>query len=133
MNALNGLSVWNRACDLAVDIHIATHECSDRNVLDRIVRSSLLVPSHIAKGYERRSEAQFALHLKNAKSACAELRTQLYIAAQLDLITLQKSTQLMQESLEISRMIQGLIEWCETQEDSTPLESKSPRKHELEA
>jgi four helix bundle protein len=114
MNALNGLSIWNRACELAVEAYLSISDCPDLNFRDRITKSSLLVPSDIAKGYERKSEKQFPLALKNAKSSCAELRTQLYIAAQLDLITLQKSTQLMQESLEISRMLQDLIDWCET-------------------
>ena len=133
MNALNGLSVWNKACELAVETYLSTSECGDRNFRDRITKSSLLVPSQIAKGYERKSEKQYAMNLKNAKSSCAELRTQLYIAAQLDLISLQKSTQLMQESLEISRMLQGLINWCETHVDSKSSENVSPRRAKQDA
>ena len=81
MNALDGLSIWNRACELAVETHLSIRECGDRNFCDRITKSSLCVPSQIANGYEWRSEKQYALNLKNAKSACAELRTQLYSAA----------------------------------------------------
>ena len=71
------------------------------------------MPSNIAEGYERDSKKQFARYLRMARDSCAELRTQLYIAAQLDLITVQKSTELMQNSMEITRMLRGLIEWCD--------------------
>jgi four helix bundle protein len=117
MNALQGLSVWNKACELAVRSCAAVGDCGDRIFRDQITRASLSVASSIAEGYERDSKQQFADFLKVAKDACAELRTQLYIAAQLDLITVQKSTELMQDSMEITRLLQGLIEWCNVEAD----------------
>ena len=113
MNALEGLSVWNRSCDLAVETYACVRQCSDRNFRDHITRALLAVPSSIAEGYERNSTVQLAQYLKIAKCSCAELRTQLYIAAELDLITLQSSSKLMQESVEISKMLQGLTSCCE--------------------
>ncbi len=113
MNALHGLSAWNKACELAVQSCSAVRDCGYRNFRDEITRASLSVPSNIAEGYERDSKKQFAHYLRIAKDSCAELRTQLYIAAQLDLITVQKSTELMQDSMEITRMLKGLIEWCD--------------------
>ena len=120
MNALHGLSVWNRACALAVHTYGTINDCADQVFRDQITRACLAVPTHIAEGYERASKRQFALFLEVAKGSCAELRTQLYIAAQLDLITLQRSTELMQESLEVSQMLQRLIGWCEVQPDAPP-------------
>ena len=73
----------------------------------------MAVPSNISEGYERNSTVQLVQYLKIAKYSCAELRTQLYIAAELNLITLQSSTKLMQESMEVSKMLQELISCCE--------------------
>ncbi|MEE2984089.1 MAG: four helix bundle protein [Pseudomonadota bacterium] len=81
MNALHGLSAWNKACELAVQSCSAVRDCGDRNFRDEITRASLSVPSNIAEGYERDSKKQFARYLRMARDSCAELRTQLYITA----------------------------------------------------
>ena len=129
MNAHNGLSAWNKACELAVEIYVTINACSDRGFRENIIKSSLSIPSHIAQGYDRKSPQQYAHFLGIAEESCSELRTHLYIAAQLDLITLQKSTQLMQESLEISKVLKHLIDWCESRAES-PFEKieRSSRK-----
>ena len=119
MNALQGLSAWNRACELAVHTCAVVRDCADRNFQDQITRASLAVPASIADGYERTSAADYRHFLEAAKGACAGLRTQLYIAGQLDLITLQASTDLMQESLELTRQLQRLIAGCDTDRETT--------------
>lgn len=115
MSPLEGLGAWNRACELAVRTCSATTGCADTAFRDQLTRASLEVPTTIADGYERRaSAAAFRARLEDAKARCADLRTRLYIAAQLDLITLQCSTELMQASLDLTRQLDGLIEACAT-------------------
>lgn len=133
MNALHGLSAWNKACELAVQSCSAVRDCGDRNFRDEITRASLSVPSNIAEGYERDSKKQFARYLRMARDSCAELRTQLYITAQLDLITVQKSTELMQDSMEITRMLRGLIEWCDAGADPAVTRLRSSGEKALKA
>ena len=118
MNALHSLSIWNRACGLAVQTYTLIHQCDDVVFHERITSASLALAAQIAAGYDRSSLRQFAQCLERARSSCAELRTQLYLAAQLDLISTQSSIELMQESLEISRQLQSLIQWCEAQPDA---------------
>ena len=120
MNALHSLSIWNRACGFAIQTYTLIHQCDDVVFRERITSASLALAAQIAAGYERSSLRQFAHFLERARSSCAELRTQLYLAAQLDLISLQRSTELMQESIEISRQLQSLILWCEAQPDAPP-------------
>lgn len=118
MSPLEGLGAWNRACELAVRTCSATAGCIDDGFRDQLTRTSLAVPTTIADGYERRaSTAVFRDRLEAAKGRCAELRTRLYIAAQLDLIPLQSSTELMQASLELSRQLDRLIEACGAEPD----------------
>lgn len=46
---------------------------------DQLTRSGLSVPSNIAEGYERDSDAEIARFLQIAKGSAGELRTQIYI------------------------------------------------------
>ena len=128
MDALHSLSIWNRACGLAIKTYSLVHDCEDLVFRERITSASLSLAAQIAAGYERSSLRQFAHFLERARSSCAELRTQLYLAAQLDLITMQRSTELMQESIEISRQLQSLIHWCEAQPEASPASQRAWRQ-----
>jgi len=128
MDALHSLSIWNRACGFAIQTYSLVLQCEDLVFRERITSASLALAAQIAAGYERSSLRQFAHFLERARSSCAELRTQLYLAAQLDLITMQRSTELMQESMEISRQLQSLIQWCEAQPDASPASHRAWRQ-----
>ena len=114
MKALQGLNVWNRACGLAIRTCEALRECTDSTFRDAITRSALGIATLIADGYERDSKHQFALYLRSAKGTCSELRTQLYIATQLELLAVPQATELMQETVEVARLLKGLISWCDS-------------------
>ena len=72
-------------------------------------RAAVSVPSNIAEGQERDSIPDFRRFLRIAKGSNAELRTQLYLATKLDLVSKEKSNKLINESKQISKMLQGLI------------------------
>lgn len=70
-------------------------------------RAAVSVPSNVAEGAERKSPKEFIRFLNIALGSNAELRTQLYLAKELDLIS--EATPLIREAKEISAMLQGLI------------------------
>jgi len=113
MDALQSLAVWNRACRLSVDTYQALAACTDTVFRDHVTRASLAVPTRIADGYERRSRPQLAQHLREARGACAEMRTQLYIAADLGLLETGTAHRLIAEALHVTKQLQALIERCE--------------------
>ena len=76
---------------------------------DQMTRSSISIPSNISEGQERDSPKDFRRFLRIAKGSCGELRTQLYLAHQTFEIPSEISQPLIQETKEISRMLQGLI------------------------
>jgi len=104
------LEVWKRGCRQAVNVY-RTLEC-DRHfsLRDQMERAAVSVPSNIAEGQERDTTPDFLRFLRIAKGSNGELRTQLYIARELGIIDESAGKELVQESREISKMLQGLIQ-----------------------
>ena len=109
MKNLDGINIWNRSCDLAIQTHQTFNTCNDTGFRDLVTRASLAVASNIAEGYDRSSRRRCRQFLRDAKGSCTELRTQLYIAAELGVINNERSIDLIAESLKISTMLQDLI------------------------
>ena len=117
---LEDIEVWKRSCRLAVDIYklTAVEEISkDWSLRDQIRRSSVSIPSNIAEGYERDSNAEFSRFLKIAKGSCGELRTQLYIVKALELIPQEIIDKFLKETIELSSMLQGMITYLQAKQD----------------
>ncbi len=102
------LEVWQRACRLVVDIFKNFRACKEFTLKDQICRAALSIPSNIAEGAERGSARDFAHFLNIAKGSCGELRTQLYIARKLELLTKGSFDRGVTESKELSSMLEGL-------------------------
>ena len=108
-DALESLGVWRRSRDLAIEIYRNLASCKDRGFKDQITRAAVSVPSNIAEGFERNSHREFVQFLKIAKGSCAEVRTQIYIGKEIGFLGQPAADQLTHESLELSKMLQGLI------------------------
>ena len=103
------LDVWKRGCRQAVAICRLVQEWRNYALRDQMTRASVSVPSNIAEGYERDSDGDYRRFLRIAKGSHAELRTQLYIASQLNLVPEGDRAGFISESKEISAMLQGLV------------------------
>lgn len=103
------LEVWRRSLDLSIEIYRLLAGCKTYSLKDQLERSALSVPSNIAEGQERDSPKEFVRFLRIAKGSCGEMRTQLYVARKLGLIPEDRIEGLIQETIEISAMLQGLI------------------------
>jgi four helix bundle protein len=103
------LEVWKRACRLAVEISRALRESKQYALRDQMQRAAISIPSNIAEGSERDSRQDFIRFLRIAKGSAAELRTQCYIAKKLELITGTNADEFIQETKELSAMLQGLV------------------------
>jgi len=65
--------------------------------------------NNIAEGFERKSNNEFKYFLYVSKGSCAEVRSMLLLALELKKISPTDYEKLYQESVEISKMISGLI------------------------
>ena len=102
------LDVWQRACRQSVSIYLEFEACRKFSLKEQIERAGLSVASNIAEGSERNSALEFQRFLNIAQGSNGELRTQLYIAKKLELITQETFNSLVSESKEISAMLRGL-------------------------
>jgi four helix bundle protein len=113
INTFEDLEVWKRGCQLAVDIYVANHTSKDFGLKDQMQRAAVSIPSNIAEGCERDSTPDFIKFLRYSKGSCGELRTQLYISdrvrKKLNQSPLDGSREMVAETRELSKMIQGLI------------------------
>lgn len=112
MDALEELAVWRRSKSLAVKIYLLLADCRDYGFKDQISRAAVSIPSNIAEGYERNSKRDLANYLRIAKGSCAEVRTQIYIGSEIGYFQQQDATELLEECLQISMMLQGFINHC---------------------
>jgi len=67
------------------------------------------VPSNIAEGCERDSNKEYVRFLRIAKGSCGELRTQLYIGAEIGYLSRTVMKTMVNEARDINRMLHGLI------------------------
>ena len=107
------LEVWKRGCRLAVNVCVASYQSRDFALKDQIHRSAISIPSNIAEGAERGSEADFSRFLSYSKGSCGELRTQLTIhrevCRELGMEPFANTEAMIEETREISRMLSGFI------------------------
>lgn len=100
---------WQKSKELTIQIYRLFEESKDFGFKDQIQRASVSVMNNIAEGFERRSNKEFKQFLYIAKGSCGEVRSMLIIAHELNKINTSEYEILTSLSLEISRMLFGLI------------------------
>jgi four helix bundle protein len=106
------LIVWQKSMELARAAYAGTAKLPKSEaygLLAQIRRAAVSVPSNIAEGHGRLSDLQFRHFLGNARGSVYELRTQLELAMDLDYLALEPTEQLMEQSAEVTRLLNGLI------------------------
>ena len=103
--SFENLEVWKRGCRIAVRIYEALKDCRDFGLKDQMTRSGVSIASNISEGAERDSVAEYIRFLHIAKGSAAELRTQVYIAQQIGVLTIEVQKELVDELKQISAML----------------------------
>lgn len=100
---------WQKSKVLIVDTYQIFKNCRDYSFRDQLQRASVSVMNNIAEGYERKGNKEFAKFLYIAKGSCAEVRSMLYLALDLEYINKKDFDYLYEKALEISKMLSCLI------------------------
>lgn len=108
------LEIWKVSRELTKIIYNMTkegHLSKDYGLRDQIRRASVSIMSNIAEGFERGGNQEFLQFLYIAKSSCAEVRCQLYIALDQEYITKNEFEDLNNKTKKLSIMISNFIKY----------------------
>lgn len=113
-NSFEDINSWQRARVLNKRIYTLTDTDlfkKDFDLARQIRRSSVSISSNIAEGFERHTDKEFKHFLFIAKGSAGEVRSQLYLALDLNYITKEAFDELAFELVEISRLLSGFIKY----------------------
>jgi four helix bundle protein len=105
------LIAWQKARVLARDVYAATQTgafANDFGLSGQNQRAAVSIGSNVAEGFERCSRPGFVRFLTIAKSSCAEVRSQLYLALDIGYLDQGQFESLYGQSAEVGRIIGGL-------------------------
>ncbi len=100
---------WQKAKILTIRLYLVFKENRDFSFRDQICRASASVMNNIAEGFERNSDKEFKHFLYIAKGSSGEVRSMLYLAADLKYIDNESFNELLESANEVSRLLSGLI------------------------
>jgi four helix bundle protein len=106
------LHVWRKAHALALNVRrVATSiRGSDHSSLrNQMIRASMSVPANIVEGRGQVSDRDFCRFLRYAVQSSSELEYHIIIARDIQAITLSDAKSLLDQIIEVRRMLYGLI------------------------
>jgi four helix bundle protein len=112
------LIAWQKSRELVKQIYKVTEKedfSKDFGLKKQIQRAGVSIMSNIAEGFDRFRPNEFHQFLSIAKGSCAEVRSQLYIANDIGYLTEDEFNQLKSAAEEVSKIINGLRSYIETQ------------------
>jgi len=107
------LVVWQKAMSLVTEIYQITQKFPKEEMYglsSQMRRAAVSVPSNIAEGKGRHTNPEFCQFLTHARGSLLELETQVQIAGNLGFLKSQKVLELKKKTMEVGRMLNGLIE-----------------------
>ena len=107
-HSFEDLEVWRRARALVRETYRVTEAFKDWSLRDQMRRAAVSNASNIAEGAERNANAEFQHFIGIAKGSAAELRTQLYLTADLGLVAEIEVKRLVEETRQLGAMLEGL-------------------------
>ena len=108
-NRFEDIIAWKKSKELTLLIYKLLEKHDDFGYKNQIQRASVSVMNNIAEGYERQTNKEFRQFLYISKGSCGEVRSMLYLAKELSIITDEEFNKTFKLSEEISKILSGLI------------------------
>ena len=107
------LRIWQESRELIKLIYQSIRSDSsaskDWGFRNQIQTAAVSIMNNIAEGFERNSDKDFARFLDISKASCGEVRSMLYLAEDLHYINSEKSIELRDKAVTISKGISALL------------------------
>ncbi|MBB4800677.1 four helix bundle protein [Flavobacterium nitrogenifigens] len=108
------INSWQKSRIFNKKIYLITENSTFKKDFDfvrQIRRASLSISSNIAEGFERNTDKEFVYFLYVAKASAGEVRSQLYLAFDLEYIIKEEFEMLLESITEISKLLSGFIKY----------------------
>lgn len=112
------LIVWQKAQDLAVEFYSIFKNSKEFDLRSQVIRAALSISNNIAEGFDRHSKKEFIRFLNIALASNSELKSMLYFLKRVELINETDAVKLFDNSIEISKLLNGLIKSINKQIDN---------------
>jgi len=112
INSYQDLDVWKKAMELVMDIYKVTQTFPKEELYglaNQLRRASVSVPANIAEGWGRGTTKEYIQFLRIARGSLLEVETLMTIAHNLGYVNAQDQDPILQKILEISKMMNALI------------------------
>jgi four helix bundle protein len=106
------LDVWKKGMEIAREVYRTTGAFPQKEqygLANHMQRSAVSIPSNIAEGFNRYHNKEYRQFLYVALGSCAELETQIEIAADLRYVDDSRKSFLLERLDHESRMLRNLI------------------------
>jgi four helix bundle protein len=102
------LMVWKKSVALYKELYSIRVHPKDWHFRDQLHRAALSISNNIAEGFDAGYRAEFARFILIAKRSCAEVRSMLHVAVELELIQRARADVLIDDCRHISIMLYKL-------------------------
>lgn len=109
INSFEEIISWQKARELNLIIYNHFKNSKDFGFRDQVQRASVSIMNNIAEGFERHGNKEFKNFLYISKGSCAEVRSMLYLALDLEYLTKEQFAKTYGLTLDISNLLSGLI------------------------
>jgi four helix bundle protein len=106
------LRVWQAAQILAIDAYRVSGRIRDTNTVslsDQLTRAAMSVPANIIEGSAHTSPREFARFVQYALASVSELEGHVQLARDLEFISDQDHTTLLNGIVDVRKMLYGLL------------------------
>ena len=113
------LIVWQKAMSLVRVVYGACQKMPKAEsyaLRSQLFRAAISIPSNIAEGHGRLTDAQFRHFLGNARGSLYEAQTQIELAGNFNWLHTEQVQELTEMSEEVARLLNGLIAVMSTSE-----------------
>ena len=117
---IENLEIWKLGVKLAKDVYLLTERFPKREIYgltDQIRRAAVSIPSNIAEGKGRSTAKDFVHFLNTARGSLYELKTQLYIAREIEYLTEEDFSSLHKQIENLSHKIVAMIKFLKAKSD----------------
>lgn len=107
------LVVWQKAMELVTNVYAASKNFPKEEMFgltSQLRRAAASVPANIAEGKGRLTQNDYRHFLGTARGSLLELRTHIRIAQNLNYLSPEKASDLVQATDQVGRLLNGLID-----------------------